>query len=420
MLDVAIVGAGPYGLSLAAHLGAVGVDYRIFGICMDSWRRRMPPGMLLKSHAWSSSLYDPGSDFTFEQFCAERAIPYHRSLMAVPLETFVSYGEAFQARFAPEVEPKLLVRLEAAPGGYRAEFDDGDVVRARRVVLAVGVHPFSHVPEQLKGLPPELLSHSAEHGPLDAFAGKHVAVVGGGASATGLANLLLDKAARVSLVARTTALAFATHERTDRSFLRRQAEPLRALVRPYSGIGAGWPLKIWADAPAVFHALPQPWRLRIVRTTLGPLGHAAMRERVVNQVEAHLGYEVGAAQAGPDKARLTLVAKSGGERATLEADHVVAATGYRIDIARMSFLDQGLQAQIRCADCSPELSADYETSAPGLYVIGPAAAASFGPVTRFVFGAVHPCRRLARVLGGVRRAAAEAQPNAAVEAALTA
>ena len=419
MVDVAIIGAGPYGLSLAAHLRAAEVDFRIFGVCMESWRRRMPPGMLLKSHPWSSSLSDAGAGFTLERFCAERGIPYHRSLMSAPLETFVQYGEAFQARMASQLETKLLVRLESDGGAYRATFDDGDVVTAKRVVLAVGVHPFSHVPEALRALPAERLSHSGDHGALDAFADRHVTVVGAGASATDLASLLLDKGACVALVARTPTLAFATPQRTNPSYLRRQAQPLKALVRPNSGIGVGWPLKVWADAPAVFHALPQAWRLRIVRTTLGPLGHAATRERVLGRVDARLGCEVEAAEEAGGRAQLDLVARDGA-RTRLLTDHVIAATGYRVDVARLGFLDDDLKARILCAQGSPELSADYESSAPGLYFIGPAAAASFGPVNRFVFGASHPCRRLARRLGGARRRTADPAPDRPVEGAVTA
>lgn len=419
MVDVAIIGAGPYGLSLAAHLRAAEVDFRIFGVCMDSWRRRMPPGMLLKSHPWSSSLSDAGAAFTFERFCTERDIPYHRSLMSAPLETFVQYGEAFQARLAPQLETKLLVRLESDGGAYRATFDDGDVVTAKRVVLAVGVHPFSHVPEAFRALSPERLSHSGDHGALDDFADRHVTVVGAGASATDLASLLLDKGARVALVARTPTLAFATPQRTNPSYLRRQAQPLKALVRPNSGIGAGWPLKVWADAPAVFHALPQPWRLRLVRTTLGPLGHAATKERVLGRVDVRLGCEVEGVEEAGGRAQLNLVARDGA-RTRLLTDHVIAATGYRVDVARLGFLDHDLKARIRCAQGSPELSADYESSAPGLYFIGPAAAAAFGPVNRFVFGASHPCRRLARRLGGARRRTADPATDRPVEGAVTA
>ena len=102
-VDVVIVGAGPYGLSLAAHLSAVGVDYRIFGEPMGAWKDSMPAGMLLKSYPWATNLSDPGDELTVKQFCVERGLPYSDSLMPLPVGTFISYGEAFQKRFAPRV-----------------------------------------------------------------------------------------------------------------------------------------------------------------------------------------------------------------------------------------------------------------------------------------------------------------------------
>ena len=55
-VEVAIVGAGPYGLSLAAHLNGAGIQTRVLGRPMDSWRSHMPQGMLLKSDPFASNL----------------------------------------------------------------------------------------------------------------------------------------------------------------------------------------------------------------------------------------------------------------------------------------------------------------------------------------------------------------------------
>ena len=137
-VDVAVIGAGPYGLSLAANLRARGVDHRIFGEPMAAWKSNMPPGMLLKSYPWASSISDPGSDFTVKSFCTERALPYHDELMPLPLNRFIEYGEAFQMRYVPAVERKVLMALEPGPGDLRASFDNGETVHARRVVVAIG------------------------------------------------------------------------------------------------------------------------------------------------------------------------------------------------------------------------------------------------------------------------------------------
>jgi cation diffusion facilitator CzcD-associated flavoprotein CzcO len=127
-VDVAVIGAGPYGLSLAAHLGARGVEYRIFGETMRSWKSNMPPGMLLKSYPWASCLSDPSSEFSVKSFCTERALPYHDVMMPLPLDRFIQYGEAFQARYVPAGArrrrlPRHLRRWRdgpGAPGGDRS------------------------------------------------------------------------------------------------------------------------------------------------------------------------------------------------------------------------------------------------------------------------------------------------------------
>ena len=116
-VDVAIIGAGPYGLSLAAHLRARNVEHRTFGESMGSWKNNMPPGMLLKSYPWASDLSDPRSEFTVKSFCTEQALPYHDELMPLPLSRFVDYGEAFQARYVPAVERKTLLSLEPVASG---------------------------------------------------------------------------------------------------------------------------------------------------------------------------------------------------------------------------------------------------------------------------------------------------------------
>jgi cation diffusion facilitator CzcD-associated flavoprotein CzcO len=416
LLDVLIIGAGPYGLSLAACLREAGVDVGIFGKPMVAWKNHMPPGMLLKSHAWASCLYDTSRRFTLERYCAERGIAYAPQL-SIPLESFVAYAEAFQAHFALDVRPKLLSLLEPVPQGYRATFDDGEVVLARRVVMAVGVHPFKHIPDALQGLPAHAVSHSGDHGPLDAFAGKHVTVIGSGASATDVAALLHEKGASVALVARASKLRFMPPVASGGDDIaHRLARSLRSLIRPVSGIGVGWPLKVWADAPWVFHRLPAALRTPLVRKTLGPLGHMSTKDRVVGKVAISLRRRLRSAETVGDKVRLELATQNGLTE-TLETDHVVAATGYRIDLGRLGFLDPRLRAGIRTSGGgSPVLSTHYETSMPGLYVIGPASADSFGPVARFVFGVKHPSRHLTRHLAAAVAETSRPAPKALGEA----
>src|SRR6266850_285186 len=102
--NVAVIGAGPYGLSIASHLRECGIDFRIFGSPMHSWRVRMPKGMFLKSEGIASSLYDPEYRYTLQHFCAVNGFAYADYNCPVSLQTFTAYGQFFQQRLVPNLE----------------------------------------------------------------------------------------------------------------------------------------------------------------------------------------------------------------------------------------------------------------------------------------------------------------------------
>jgi hypothetical protein len=394
-VDVAIIGAGPYGLSLAAHLRARGVEYRIFGEPLGSWKNNMPPGMLLKSFPWASNLSEPSSEFTVKQFCTERALPYHDELMPLQLSRFIEYGDAFRMRYVPDVERKTLLALEPDADGFSARFDDGETINARRVVTAVGMQPFQRLPQEAEHLPAELCSHSSEYGSLERLDGMDVIVVGSGSSATDLAALLRERGNSVSLVARAPRLDFASRPRPRSLFERTKA--------PKSGIGHGWAIGACARFPQLIRFLSKDMRVGLANATaLGPLGGAFVKDRVVGKLPVWLGRALQGIETRNGKVELDLVGTSGA-RHLLRGDHVIFATGYKTDVGRLGFLGEMILRHIRRVDQAPQLSAHYESSVPGLHFIGPAAANSFGPVCRFVHGAYHPARHLAGYLSGVSK-----------------
>ena len=158
MIEIAIIGAGPYGLSIAAHFRTRGISFRIFGRPMDSWLAHMPKGMMLKSDGFASNIYDPNAKFTLKDFCAERGIEYAHMGNPVKLATFGDYGMAFRDRMVPELEDKVVLSIErAADGPFLLRLDDGEEVKVRRVVLAIGITHFVHMPENLAHLPATVL-----------------------------------------------------------------------------------------------------------------------------------------------------------------------------------------------------------------------------------------------------------------------
>jgi thioredoxin reductase len=391
MPDIAVIGTGPYGLSIAAHLRKRGLSFRIFGRPMDSWLAHMPKGMCLKSDGFASNLSDPDSEFTLEKFCAERGIPYAHTGIPVQLDTFTAYGLAFQQRMVPNLENKMVVTIERSSDGYVLRLEDGENVKVRQVVVAAGITHFEHVPESLAQLPAEFLSHSARHHDVEQFRDRNVVVIGGGSSALDWAALLSDAGAKVQLVSRRTELKFHNKPTGKKRTL------WERMQRPQSGLGPGWKSVFYSDAPEVFHYLPQSLRLEIVRRSLGPSGGWFIRDKVMNDVPLLLGYTPEQAEVRAGRVHLQLRAQDGTRR-EIQADHVIAATGYKVDLARLPFLSAEIRSGLKSLANSPILSSSFESSMPGLYFAGVAAANSFGPVMRFAFGADFAARTVTRRL----------------------
>jgi cation diffusion facilitator CzcD-associated flavoprotein CzcO len=390
MLEIAIIGAGPYGLSIAAHFRRRGIPSRIFGRPMDSWRNHMPKGMMLKSDGFASNIYDPDEAFTLGKFCAEQGIRYSDAGLPVCLETFSAYGLAFRDRLLPELEDKLVAGLERAREGFVLRLENGETVAARRVVLAVGITHFEYVPENLAHLPPEFLTHSFRHADPEVFIGRSVAVIGGGASAIDLATVLHEAGADVQLVARQSALKF--HSQPTG----RHRSTWQQIRHPQSGLGPGLRSRFFSDAPGLFHYLPERLRIELVARTLGPSAGWFVKDMMA-RVPCLLGYTPHSAEVQDGKVRLHLRAADGCEREVL-TEHIIAATGYKVDLTRLKFLSADIRSRFRTVKGSPVLSSTFESSVPGIYFAGLAAANSFGPVMRFAFGAGFAARRLTETM----------------------
>lgn len=388
-VDVAIVGAGPYGLSLAAHLRAAGVPLRIFGRPMGFWREHMPRGMLLKSEAGASSLSDPRQRHTLSAFCRATTRSYADRGTPVPLSTFVEYGEWFQHALVPEVEPVDVIDVAREGRGFRIRLADGDVAHAHTVAVATGVQHFAYTPRVLSQLPQRVVSHSSAHADLAVFGGRDVLIVGAGQSALECAALLAEHGARARIVARGPRLVWNGEPFPD---VRGLAWRLR---EPRAPLGSGWATWFYSNHPALFRHLPQRERIRRARTALGPAGAWWLRPRIEGRCEVLLGHAP--VDAEPFGRRVRVRARTiDGTLVDLVADHVIAATGYRPDLSRLGFLHASRLGHIQTCFGAPKVNMDFESSVPGLFFVGPIVAATFGPAMRFVWGAEFAARTVAQ------------------------
>jgi FAD-dependent urate hydroxylase len=393
-MPVVIVGAGPYGLSLGAHLRLLGVEFRLFGTPMGSWLRHMPANMFLKSVGFASNLSDPAGRHTLRRFCADHGSTYEDEVWPVPLSTFTDYGLWFQRRLVPEVEQDEVVALFWEAGAFRLELSSGESLTARSVVLAVGSAYFASTPRVFDGLPPELVSHTSRHRDFSGFAGRDVTVIGAGQSALESAALLQEAGASVRVVARRQVVVWNTEPPEGPRSL-----PAR-LISPSAGLGPGWKNLFYSNGAGLFRNLPRPQRTLIVGRALGPAGAWWLKQRVIGTLPLLTGYVVRAAEPHGSRLQLRLEQPDGTVRHEV-TEHVVAGTGYKVDLAALPFLREPLASALRRSGPVPVLTRDFESVVPGLYLAGLAAADSFGPSMRFVFGADFAARRLARRLAAV-------------------
>lgn len=394
---VAIVGAGPYGLAVAAQLRRSRIDFRVFGDPMSFWRG-MPHGMLLRSNWSATCIADDGGPLSLDAYQAATGVRFRAP---VPLERFVEYGEWVQQRVAPDVDRRTVTRIEADRAGFRLTLDNDESVHARRVVVACGIGDFAARPPEFAHLPPELASHTGQHADLSAFAGERVLIVGGGQSALESAALIHEAGGAPEVVARAEQVRW-LHGGTYQRALGRAA-PLFYAHTDVGPLG----LSRLVAVPDLFRRLPRALQSVIARRAIRPAGAAWLRPRL-ERVPLHVGERVVRAEPANGSLRVTLL--RGGTR---DVDHLLLGTGYRVDVARYPFLDPQLVHSIRQVGGYPALGPGLESSVPGLHFVGAPAAWSFGPVMRFVSGSWYASRAVARRAQSADAAAAPAPVHTA-------
>jgi cation diffusion facilitator CzcD-associated flavoprotein CzcO len=388
--DVAIIGAGPYGLSATAHLRTVrGLDVHTFGEPMSFWERNMPMGMLLRSGWAATHIADPNQSMTLDAF---RAASRNHFSSPVPLDRFVDYGLWYQRQAVPDLDRRKIARVESDTRGFRLNLEDGETVLAGRLVVAAGIGSFAWRPSTFAGLPSSLVSHTSEHRELQRFARRQVLVIGGGQSALESAALLHEGGAEVEIVARTRQIHW-LGGLVARTFQYGLGSTVSKLLYAPTDVGPAGISQVVAR-PDLTRRLPRPVQDWLRKRSIRPAGARWLVERL-REVPINLGRSV--VSAAPVGERIKVRLSDGNERTI---DHVFLGTGYRMDVSKYDFFAPELAQSISRFQGYPRLREGFETSVPNLHILGAPAVWSFGPLMQFVVGTHYAASALRRCIAG--------------------
>ena len=399
-LDVAIVGAGPFGLSVAAWLDDRRT--RVFGAPMQTWRTLMPPDMLMRS-AWDeTSLSARGERGSIDEWLAASGSAKQEP---IPLALFLEYAEWFRERFVPALDTADVEHIEPSAKGYRLRTTRGDEFDVQTVVVAVGVTPFPFAPPLFEGAIGGRAEHAVAQREFSELNGDRVLVVGAGQAGLETAALAVDAGADVEVLARSRVNWFADREpHLPRGPVARH---LYELAYPVVGYGPP-PINRLALYPDAFAALPWRLRRRITERLLRPGGSPWVRSMVEGRVRLTEGVAVTGFTDHGDAATLQL-----SDGSTRTADRILLATGYRFSLDRLRWLAPELRARIRVERGWPLLDRWFRSTEPGVLFVGYPAEGRFGPVSRFVLGAEFSAKRVrAGLENGVGRGATAQDPRA--------
>lgn len=311
------------------------------------------------------------------------------------METFIDYGLWFQRRAIPDLDPRLVIRLEAAGQALRLILADGDRLAAERVVIATGLANQQFRPAAFDGIPGWLASHTCEHASFEAFRGKRVAVVGRGQSACETAALLTEAGAEVEVICRGD-IRWLGGPQLPEAWHRELARHLASRVAAPSAVGP-FPYSWLIELPGLVHRLPAKLRARLNARSLRAGAASWLLSRFAN-VRVNAGSTILGAEVRGDQVAVKL------DSGVLLFDHVLLATGYEIDISKLGILAPELRGAIACRGGSPILAAGFESSVPCLHFAGAAAVTSFGPLMRFIAGTSFTARNIAKAMAARRGA----------------
>jgi FAD-dependent urate hydroxylase len=365
---------------------------------MDTWRNHMPLGLFLKSEPYGSHMSAPTPGWDVANYSTLHGFnDYVPRVGPLPLDRFLGYADWFMENLVPDIKDLTVTAVIPVGDGFKVEFAEESPIFARQVIVATGMLPYTYVPPELSGLPAALMTPTIAHRELDQFRGKRVAVIGGGQSSLQTAALMHELGTDVRVVVREQGIRWEKQ-------IKPEIGPIGRVIHPPAYLCEGWAC-VFYDRPGIFRRVPQSLRADRTIRSFGPAGAWWLRDRVEGVFEVLTGHSLTRAEPHGSGVRLHL---DGPEQSTIDVDHVMAGTGFHINVSTLSFLSEEIKSGIKTYANLPLVNRAGETSVRGLYFAGAPTMVSLGAGVRFISGTHNTAPQLARSVG--RRLRGETHP----------
>lgn len=367
---IMIIGAGPYGISLAYELWERNIPFVIVGKPFDLWFNHTLDTMSIRSDRHTSEIYTRKNVFNLTSFIKRYDPKKAGSIIRkrLPCQLFRAYLKEVLDKLPFDILEHKVNYVSKEGGLFTSELDNGQVISSESVVIATGITHHKIMPKPLAALEHSHVLHSWDVQEYDQWTNKKILVIGGGQSGAECVQHLADNN-QIFWVMRRSPIFY--------------SEPINLPKPIFKAVLYLSPYFYYLPA-----SLKSKWGHKFVETTITPDMKEVMDHPNVQTMyhdAEQLGIEALGKKVYVNKLEQTF-------------DGVVAATGYRYDVKYLLFLGEDLQQSIAAEDGVPLINFNFETSVKDLYMVGGMAEPAYGPAQRFMMGSRHVTLRLGKVL----------------------
>ncbi len=348
-IPVLIVGAGPYGLSLANFMTAKGHPFKIIGKPMELWKEHTFSDADLRSDMATSEISHPENAYSIQKFRALHVKDGNAISERVSVHEYRQYIEWVLQEIPYDIQENYLMELTRNGESFRAELDTGEVIEAKQVVIATGVAHHLKIPDEFREARHVIHSYFTQE--IEALRGKKVLVVGAGQSAAEAMEICQQNDNHVDW-----------YSRKEPRFY---SEPLDL---------PKWIFNLVVKSAGFFRRLPHG----VIQKMFSIFSATTMT---------------------PDNELKLQNITRFSEMPDLDSyDHVISATGYEYTLNHMSFLSEELRNSLEMRFAMPRIDKNFMSSSRDLYFIGPATEMFFGPPMKFMIGSQYVAPKLSSIL----------------------